>query len=187
MKLDKTCVWYHGLMGEPHLAIKNALNKLGYYVVSEHIDFYREWFKDRGKSMMEKQVKKLAKVDLVIGLSFGGYVAYLVGKATGADTLLINPAVNRNRSTTGIWHFNIDKEKYNKSPNIEVFFGELDDVVPMAYTQEFFEKTGEDYNAWIVKGMMHGMDGGNGLGFYTILQGSELIKSGFEKAESKKK
>ena len=182
MKLNKTCVWYHGLCGEPNLFVKQALNQLGYYVVAEHIDFYREWFKDRGKSMMERQLRRLKKVDLIAGISFGGYVAYLMSKATGADVLLINPAINRNRSTTGIWHFDVPKDVYNKESNIEIFFGEHDDVVPMRYTQEFLEKTAEEYKGWLVKGMEHGM---SGVDFYTIIQNSNLIDEGFKKAELK--
>lgn len=176
MKLNKTCVWYHGLMGEPNLAIKTALMKLGYYVVSEHIDFYKEWVYDKGKSLMERQIKKLHKIDLVIGISFGGYVAYLLSKATGSDLLLINPALNRDRSKTGIFHF--DTPKCVKKCNIEIFFGELDSVVPMAYTKEFLEETEEEYKAWIVKNMEHRIDGNILL---AILTNSELIKNGFNK------
>jgi hypothetical protein len=171
MKLNKTCIFYHGLCGEPISWVKTMLNEKGYYVHQEHIDFYKEWYKDRGQSMMEKQFKKAEKADLIAGLSFGGYVAYLAAKSSGSDLLLVNPAVNRARSTTGIGNFRVPE--LNKDINIEVFFGQMDMVVPSRYTQEFFQKTGEKYTAWQVNNMQHGI---SNLDFHIIINHSELIK-----------
>ena len=153
MKLNKTCVYYHGLGGCPDEGTKMLLNKHGFYVMAEHFDYVREWRKDRGKSMFERQLRKVQNIDLIVGLSFGGYLAYVLSKATGNNLLLFNPAVNRKRSQTGIGEFNIPK--YSEQSRIEVFFGENDRAVPKEYTLEFFKQTGENFNAYVVKNMEH--------------------------------
>lgn len=155
VKLNKIAVYYHGLGGEASLHIKNKMAEFGYYLITETVDFYGEWFKDRGRSFMDKQIKKFKKIDLVIGLSFGGHIAYLLSKETGANLLLINPAVNRARSTTGIHTY--VSPKSNKSSNIEIYLGEYDTTVPMQYTLEFFRNTGEEYNAYKISNMQHNM------------------------------
>jgi len=106
-----------------------------------------------------------------------------MAKATGADLLLINPAVNRRRSTTGIGSYNNFNIPKDETPNIEVFFGEIDDVVPKEYTQEFFHQTGEHYNAYIVKRMHHCFAPWE---FEFIIKNSPLIKANCEKALLKK-
>lgn len=181
MKLNKTAVYYHGLGGESSQHIKQKMAEYGYYLVTEDVDFYKEWFKDRGKYFMEKQIKKFQKVDLIIGLSFGGHPAYLLSKATGADLLLINPAVNRVRSTTGIGSY--ITAKCDKPSNIEVYFGEHDYVVPRQYTLEFFQKTGEIINAYMVRYMQHCMDYQE---FDFIIENSELVKNNCLKKANKK-
>jgi hypothetical protein len=170
-RLNKTCIFYHGLGGEPISWIKEMMNEKGFYVVQDHIDFYKEWFKDKGKSLMEKQFKKAEKADLIMGLSFGGHPAYLSAKHASTNLLLINPAVNRKRSTVGIGYY---KAPVNDNKiDIEVYFGQFDQVVPKAYTQEFFHNTGEEYNAWIINRMQHGI---SNLDYKVIIEHSPIIK-----------
>ena len=154
--MNKTCIYYHGLGGEASDIITWMFSKFGGFttVISETIDFEHEWELDKGKSLFERELPKLKNADLVVGLSFGGYLAYKMSKATGVDLLLINPAVNRNRTKTNIGHFNIPK-KFNLKSNIEVFFGAEDVQVPREYAIEFFNKTQEEYVEHIVPGMEH--------------------------------
>jgi len=175
-KLNKTCIFYHGLCGEPIDWVKHMMNEKGFYVVQEHIDFYKEWFKDKGKSLMQRQFKKAEKADLIMGLSFGGHPAYVAAKHSGSNLLLINPAVNRKRSTVGIGYYDAPVE--DNKIDIEVYFGQFDNVVPKQYTQEFFQKTGEEYNAWIINRMMHGI---SNIDFHVIIEHSPLIKKLCEK------
>jgi len=181
-KLEKKCVFFHGLGGEPSEAIEYLMGVCGYEVICEHVDYYVEWYKDRGKSYCERSLALVEGVDLILGNSFGAHPAYLMAKATGIDLLLINPAVNRARSTTGIGAYvmNIEEEK---KPRIEVFFGELDNVVLKEYTIEFFEQTGDEYSAFIVKNMEHGMAYHD---FNAMLQASEIVDKPVKKFEKPK-
>ena len=95
MKFDKKVVMYHGLGGTPAGTTKRVLNQHGLGVLFEFFDYEKEWVKDHGKSMFEKELKKIEKTDLIIGNSYGGYLAYQLSKATGKDLLLINPALDR--------------------------------------------------------------------------------------------
>lgn len=183
-KVNKLCVYYHGLGGSAATYMKDVFKSMGYYLVTETVDFYEEWLKDRGKSFIESQIKKYKKVDLIVGLSFGGHVAYVMSKATGADLLLINPAVNRKRSKTGIGYYVSPFNREPKESNIEVYFGEYDYVVPMQYTQEFLQQQGEKYSAYLIKNMMHDMYYHE---FAFILKHSPLIKENTERKEKKRK
>jgi predicted esterase YcpF (UPF0227 family) len=168
----KKCVYYHGLGGEPSQAMAYFLEQFGYEMICEHIHFELEWMKDRGKSLMERQLKVVEGVDLIMGNSFGAHPAYLMAKATGIDLILVNPAVNRKRSQTGIGSYTMPKGQGGKKPRIESFFGELDDYVPKEYAIEFFKQTGDEFTGYIIKGMDHGTEFNH---WCTIFQNSEIM------------
>lgn len=172
MKLSKKAIYYHGLGGSADLDLKYKMQKLGYYLITENVDFYKEWFKDRGQSFMFNQIKKYKNIDLILGLSFGAHPAYLLSKATGADLLLINPAVNRRRSTTGIGTY--ITPIINKKSKIEIYFGQLDNVVPKQYTIEFFNQTGEHFDGYTLPGAQHNLYREE---FNLIIDFSPLIKN----------
>lgn len=153
MKFDKSCVIYHGLGSQPAESRTKMLNDEGYVVISEKFDYEAEWNHDQGKSLFERELKKINKVDLIIGISFGGYLAYQLSKATGIDLLLINPAIDRNRSKSVIKDFNIPF--YNSPSNIEIFFGENDTSVPKEYAKDYLSNKGEDYRFHIISEMAH--------------------------------
>ena len=149
--MNKVCVIYHGLGSNPSEYRKNLLEKFGYTVLSEFFDYEKEYLLDKGKSFFENELKKINKVDLIIGSSFGGYIAYNLSKITGIDAVLINPALNREKSKSNIKHyyFNIG----DKNPNIEIFYGENDNIVLKEYTEEFLIK--ENYSKYIINKMAH--------------------------------
>src|ERR1700744_2497277 len=94
---NKVCVLYHGLGSKPDLFRINRLKDRGFIVICEHFDYEAEWKLDKGKSLFSRELKKVNKVDLLIGISFGGYLAYKLSKATGINLLLINPAIDRSK------------------------------------------------------------------------------------------
>jgi hypothetical protein len=150
---NKTCVLYHGLGSKPALSREQLLNKIGYDVISEHFDYDLEWDVDQGKSLFESQLEIVKKVDIIIGISFGGYLGYKLSKATGKDLLLINPALDRAKSQSIIKEFDIPL--FNQKSNIEIFFGEFDTSVPKEYAIEFLKNKGENFKYHIIKNMMH--------------------------------
>lgn len=151
---DKTCVLYHGLGSKPAISREQLLNKVCYNVISEQFDYDLEWDVDQGKSLFEKQLKIVENVDLIIGISFGGYLAYKLSKATGKDVILINPALDRTKSQSVIKEFDIPDS--NLFSNIEIFFGFLDTSVPMEYAIDYLNRRKEnDYTAHTIKDMAH--------------------------------
>ncbi len=173
-KKQKKCVYYHGLGGSPSGAMSYILGLFGYEMVCEHIFFEEEWQKDRGKSFCERQLDVVKDADLIMGNSFGGHPAYIMAKATGIDLILVNPAVNRKKSTTGIGSYIAPKVKADKAPRIEAFFGELDDYVLKEWQIDFFKQNGDEFTGFIVTGMEHNSEFNH---WCTILQTSELIKA----------
>lgn len=171
MKLDKSCVIYHGLGSKPAESRTKMLNKLGYVVISEQHNYHDEWDKDKGSSLFNRELKKINKVDLIIGISFGGYLAYQLSKSTGIDVMLINAAIDRDKSKSVIKHFNI---WYGDKPsNIELFFGENDTSVPKELAMEYLSSKKEDYIYHIIPEMAHRIPDRY---FEEILQKSNLIK-----------
>lgn len=151
--MNKSCVIYHGLGSKPALSRISMMNKKGYITLSEKFDYEKEWDLDKGRTLFQNEYNKINKIDLIIGISFGGYLAYKLSKATGVDVLLINPAINRDKSKSKIGHFDI--EMFDKKSNIEVFFGEFDTAVPKENTIQFLNNIGEDYVSHIIKDMAH--------------------------------
>jgi hypothetical protein len=151
--MSKTCVIYHGLGSKPSLSKTQLLNKINYNVISEFFDYDAEWDLDEGKSLFEKQLEVVKDVDLIIGVSFGGYLGYKLSKATGKDLILINPALDREKGKSMIKEFNIPD--YRLLSNIEIFFGELDNSTPREHTIEYLNNKGENYRFHIVKNMNH--------------------------------
>ncbi len=173
MKLKK-CVFYTGLGGEPSPSMQYILSLFGYEMICEHIDFISEWQKDRGKSLCERQLEVVKGADLIMGNSFGAHPAYIMSKATGIDLLIVNPAVNRKRSQTGIGSYIAPKVKSENKPKIEAFFGEFDDYVPKEYAIEFFNEKGDEFTGYVVTSMDHGVEFNH---WCTIFQTSEIINA----------
>lgn len=149
----KSCVIYHGLGSKPDMERIEILKNSGYIVISEFFDYEKEWILDKGKSLFEKELNKINKINLIIGISFGGYLAYQLSKATGIDVLLINPALDRNKSKSKIKNFDIPE--YSLESNIEIFFGENDIIIPMEYTKDYLSEKNEDFRYHIIEGMAH--------------------------------
>ena len=168
--MHKVCVLYHGLGSKPAPSRINMLNDEGYVVLCEQFDYHKEWEEDRGESLFKRELKKIRKVDLIVGISFGGYLAYKLSKATGIDTLLINPALNRDRSKSVIKHYNTGD--FNEKSKVEIFFGESDTSVTKEYTHEYLESVEQEYISHIVKGMAHRIPDSY---FKYIIENSKLI------------
>lgn len=168
---NKTCVLYHGLGSQPALSRTQLLNKAGYNVISELFDYDAEWDLDEGKSLFEKQLEVVKNVDLIIGISFGGYLGYQLSKATGKDLILINPALDRAKSKSLIKDFDIPE--YNLPSNIEIFFGELDTTVPKQYCIDYLNRNNEPFEYHILEDMSHKVPDNY---FKEILFRSKLIK-----------
>ena len=68
----------HGLGGEPSIEKSEVFEKRGYEVIFPHIDYFKEWEKDKCKSIFNKLLHFSKNVDLIVGQSLGGYTAFLL-------------------------------------------------------------------------------------------------------------
>jgi predicted esterase YcpF (UPF0227 family) len=170
---------YHGLGSRPSPQRDKILHKFGFDdVISEHHDYYKEWDKDRGESFFNIQNEKMSHqdIDLIIGISFGGYIGYHLSKANGVPAILINPALNRDLSKTKISHYLISYNS-NYNPKIEIYMGSEDVSVPSINTISFLENkesTNPNIKSTIVNGYAHRVPDEF---FQQVLQSSEIIKN----------
>lgn len=127
--------YFHGL-GGGHSSLLSLLGAVSdFEIIQKPTDFYREWDKDLGKSYFDSL--KDIKADIALGISFGGYVAYHYAKMHGIPCFLINPALDRDLSKTGIdW---MDFRYKEKKSDLTVYLGQMDDCVPNYYTTNYLE------------------------------------------------
>lgn len=150
---NKSVVIYHGLGSKPAPVRSLILKRLGYDVISELFDYESEWNLDKGKSLFENQLEIVKNADLIIGISFGGYLAYNLAKSENKPLILINPALDRDKSKTNIKHFDISYIPHKI--DIEVFLGENDVSIPKEITIDFLNKTNDNFTYNIIHKMEH--------------------------------
>jgi hypothetical protein len=166
----KKVIVFHGLGGEPNSERTNILRNFGYEVVYPHIDFEMEWSKDKGKSLFERTSRLAEGCDLIIGVSLGGYLASLIGNYLGIDCILINPALDRNKTRLDIK--NLDCPHLSNKCNMEVFIGDKDTLIPKEYTLDYIKDNNINCKIHHIIGMEHRCSLNN---FLEILNQSSLV------------
>jgi len=150
---SKSVVVYHGLGGSPSQDRIDCLESMGYKVIYPHIDYELEWKKDRCRSVFDTQVELAKNVDLIIGLSLGGYMAFELSGVLNKNCILINPALDRDRTKLEIKHFDINRgDEYGF---IDVYLGEYDTLIDKSITLKYLRSIGVDFKYSIVSGMEH--------------------------------
>lgn len=152
---NKKVTYYHGLGGSPNKQITKMFSRYGYDAYTPYINYEKEWYFDKGKSMFLRELARAKNSDIIMGLSFGGYVAYNVAKALNKKCVLINPSINREKSLLDIRNFDMDYDP--TFPKIKVFFGTLDDLVVDRYQIDVLNRNGDDYDAIYIEDMEHCM------------------------------
>jgi hypothetical protein len=149
-------VIYHGLGGEPNQDRIQLLNEKYhiYNILYDHINYEAEWNKDKCKKLCENQINKTKDVDLYIGLSLGGYLAYILSNINNKNVILINPALDRDKSKLDIKWFDIDFNK-NNNINIELFLGINDNLINKDITIDYLNKNDIKYKLKFVPNMEH--------------------------------
>lgn len=172
IKFDKTVAIYHGLGSAPNKDRNRTFTKLGYNVISELHDYKDYFYKDLGESFFKQELEKIKNCNLLIGLSYGGYIAYHLSKATGIPAILINPALDRLRSKTEM-NKHCLMEYTPVESSIEVFCGELDTSVDPNITKSYLKEIGSDVDVRMIKKMAHRVPH---IHFSQIIKSSKLIK-----------
>ncbi len=150
----KKAIYYPGLGSGVEPGMTQILKYFGYKLRQKELDYYDIWDEDKGKTFMEKEFDNAKDADLIVGISFGGYVAYHVAKATGKKCILINPALDRKKTKTGIYDFDMDYEP-KKFP-LNVYISRYDEVVPPKYTTDYIKDNAVDCKVYFIDDMGHG-------------------------------
>lgn len=166
---NKTVMVLHGLGGNPAQDRIDYLEKLGYNVIYPHIDFEKEWNKDKCNSLVNNIVNMYNDVDLFIGMSLGGYLAFILANIYDKHCILINPSLNREKSKLKIKDFDYNYQITN--PHTDVFHGELDKVVNIYDTIDYLHSINYKYELIEVKSMEHRVPISN---FINILRRSDI-------------
>ncbi len=146
-------LYIHGLHSNPNPLKLDILEKLGLEVVSPFIDYEKE------KAEVYKRVKKIAleeKIDLMIGSSLGGFIAYWLSRDIDKAALLFNPALYFESMKPFIPRL----EKQHNTP-IYVCLGEKDSQVnPQEVRKYLSEQTKNHHNTKIMmtSWLAHGID-----------------------------
>jgi len=150
---SKSVIIYHGLGGSPSQDRIDCLESLGYDVIYPHIDYELEWKKDECRSIFESQVELAKNVDLMIGLSLGGYMAFELSGILNKNCILINPSLDRDKTKLDIKHFDINRgDEYGF---IDVYLGENDVLIDKNITIKYLSSRDIDFKYSIVNGMEH--------------------------------
>lgn len=169
----KTVLILHGLGGAPSNDKSIIFEKRGYDVIFPHIDYEKEWDKDMCKSMFNKLLNDSKNVDLIVGQSLGGYTAFLLSNILNVDTILINPALDRTKSKLKIKEFDLDFNIKHRNPNIEIYYGELDNLIPKEVTHQYLIDNNIKCKEYVINDMAHRSPAED---IYRILNISSFIK-----------
>jgi hypothetical protein len=125
---NKKVILYHGLNSNPASDKKKFLKDMNIDLTQDHHDYQKEYDFDRGESFMLEQQNKANGYNVIMGISFGGYVAYMLACRLQKPLILINPAINRSVTKTKIGEYNYEY-KNMRPKEIEYFYGEKDTSV----------------------------------------------------------
>jgi len=168
---NKSVLILHGYGGRPAPERTRVLGRRGYRVYYPHIDYDKEYAKDKCQSITSYLVERYSDVDAIIGLSLGGYMAFILANKLHKPCVLINPALNRKTTRLNIKDFDYDFDITN--PRTEIFFGENDIVVDKNHTIDYLNKINYKYIDSEIKMMEHGCPLNH---FKTILNRTKIIR-----------
>jgi len=146
-------LYIHGLHSNPNPLKLSILEKLGLEVVSPFIDYEKE------KVEVYKRVRKIAQeddIDLIIGSSLGGFIAYWLSRDIDKPALLFNPALYFESMQAYI-----PKIKEQNNPAIYVCLGEKDTQVAPQEVRKYLSKQVDVHNntkVMMASWLAHGID-----------------------------
>lgn len=159
----------HGLNGSCHNTNYNTL--VDYYssrtdveIISPQIDYEVT----SPSEIILSIVKTCPNPDIVVGNSFGGFFAYILGLLTNAKTLLVNPCIPPHEYIPNLvsnYHYTDELERIWKThkihkPNYALLLGDSDEVLDINRTLNILGNknlriihgghslNGEEYKSW---------------------------------------
>lgn len=92
-KYKGTILYLHGFPDNPSHDITKQLEHEGFRVINQKI-MWGKAFKENKEILMNVLARQAKKSKLIIGSSFGGYIAFLLTGITKKPCLLINPVIS---------------------------------------------------------------------------------------------
>ena len=119
-KYRGTILYLHGFPDNPSQNITDQLEAEGFRVINQKI-MWGKAFKENKQALMNVLARKAKKSNLIIGSSFGGYIAFLLTGMTKTPCLLINPAISIStiKAKSGPEHADPNLYFYDKSDTEE--------------------------------------------------------------------
>ena len=119
-KYKGTILYLHGFPDNPSQNITDQLEAEGFQVINQKI-MWGKAFKENKQALMNVLARKAKKSNLIIGSSFGGYIAFLLTGMTKTPCLLINPAISIStiKAKSGPEHADPNLYFYDKSDTEE--------------------------------------------------------------------
>ena len=119
-KYKGTILYLHGFPDNPSQNITDQLEAEGFRVINQKI-MWGKAFKENKQALMNVLARKAKKSNLIIGSSFGGYIAFLLTGMTKTPCLLINPAISIHtiKAKSGPEHADPNLYFYDKSDKQE--------------------------------------------------------------------
>jgi hypothetical protein len=153
-KFGKSVAVYHGLGGGGGKLIPRLLRKYGFTKIHyPEIDYETQWYRDKCKSLFNRELRAVQNVDLIIGFSLGGYTAFELAGHTSKNLMLVNPAIDRSKTLLDIKWYDIPvKRDFGK---IEVYLGTEDTLIDKQWTIDYLKKLNIKSNIFLVNGMEH--------------------------------
>lgn len=146
-------IYIHGWQSSPNSEKVEILEEAGLKVVAPKIDYEAE------QGMVYPRIKKLVieeQVDVLIGSSMGGFVAYWLARELNKPALLFNPALYFETMKPFI-----PKLESPFTPPLYICSGEKDETVLPSLLKEYFDKehSGDDQIKIIsANWLAHGID-----------------------------
>ncbi len=154
MKKEKSIAIYHGYGDWPNLERIEYLKSIGYTNIHyPYINFDKEWYRDGCRSLFQREVRATQNINLVMGFSLGGYLAFEVAGKSKKDLILVNPAIDRSKTKLNIKYFDIPENR--NFGRVETYLGSEDDLIDKSITINFLRESGIKSNTYIFNGMEH--------------------------------
>lgn len=153
-QFGKSVAIYHGYGGGGGNALPRLFRTFGFSTIHyPEIVYDREWYKDKCKSMFNRELKSIENIDLIVGFSLGGYTAFELAGYLKKDLILVNPAIDRSKTLLDIKSFDVPIKRDFKG--VEVYLGSEDDLIDGNWTIDYLNKLNVDSDIYVVNGMGH--------------------------------
>ena len=140
-----TVLYLHGFPDNPSQNITHQLENEGFKVINQKI-MWGKAFKENKKALIDNLSGKAKQADIIIGSSFGGYIAFLLTGLTKTPCILINPAISIHtiKAKSGPEHADPNLYFYDKK-NKEEYDNNITKITSHFVDNDIYKKIVKNY------------------------------------------